>query len=292
MSIIGQENTIKIITKELQACMKTGQMPKSMLFYGEPGLGKSFLTDLVADSAIFKNRIDTYANSLTAQKMKAILRGPAASKGRWVFIIDEIHALELEAGELLYSIMLEGKYNDGWREKDVNLTVLGATTNPELMPRAMFDRFFYKFRLEYYTPLELGKIVYQKHGAALDVEAITAIAARGRGVPRYTLQYADMVLKCAVVKNVKTAGALEASEAFELLGIDELGLNATDRQYIRYLDSQGAPVGLAALSMALSTPQRNLEFLVEPYLLRLGLIQRSSRGRVLGNHPHLQNLLA
>lgn len=290
--IIGQTKTIEIVNKELAAASKLRQVPKSMLFFGEPGLGKSFMIDLVAGSNVFDRRIDTYATTLTTIKMKALLRLPSNNPGlSYALVVDEVHGLDLNTAEMLYSIMLENKYFDGYRNRDVKITVLGATTNPELMPRAMFDRFFYHFRLDYYSIRDLGAIVYQKYGNKIDVPAINEIAKRGRGVPRYTLQYADMVYKCAVVKGKAQAGIDEASEAFTLLEIDNLGLNRADREYLRYLDQQGAPVGLAAIAMALSTPVKNVEYLIEPYLLRLGLIQRTSRGRVLGNHPHLETVL-
>jgi Holliday junction DNA helicase RuvB len=213
---------------------------------------------------------------------------------RDVLFVDEIHRLNRAIEEILYPALedfrLDIVVGQGPAARTLTLdlpafTLVGATTRTGLLTTPLRDRFGMTFRLDYYTAAELGLIVRRSAGILgvdVDDEAADEIARRARGTPRIANRILRRVRDVAEVRHEGRVTAEVAGEALELLEVDGEGLERTDRDLLRAIVDRfgGGPVGLSTLAVALGEEPDTIEDVYEPYLLQLGFIQRTPRGRV------------
>lgn len=291
---VGQPKLIEKLSITLAAVRQRGEAMEHVLLHGPPGLGKTTLAHVIA------NEMRTH---LTATS------GPALTKGsdlvgtltklqkHDVLFIDEIHRLPIALEEYLYSAMedfkIEFVVDSGMHAKTITLplqpfTLIGATTRAGLLSGAMRSRFGITHHLEFYGEGDLLDILRRSArllgvtGKNLD-DALRLIAHRSRGTPRVANRLLRRVRDFAQIKRRGAFDSATVNQALELEGVDPLGLDELDRQYLRTIAEiyRGGPVGLEAVAATLSEDSQTLEDVVEPYLLQLGFLARTRRGRQL-----------
>ncbi len=299
---VGQESIKENLKILLSAAAARNHPPEHLLFYGPPGLGKTTLAHLIAKELNAQLKITSGPAIERVADLASILTN--LSPGDILFI-DEIHRLGKQLEEVLYPAMESGMLHiiigKGPSARTVELTLppftlIAATTRVALISSPLRSRFSGGvFRLEFYTNDEIERIV-NRSAKILAIEtppkAARVIAERSRSTPR-TANY--ILKRCRDFAEVKQKPLSEAviNEALALLGIDERGLTVADRAILMALGKKygGGPVGLNTLAVALSEEEATLEDFNEPYLVQLGFIERTPRGRILTeegfNHIHL-----
>jgi Holliday junction DNA helicase RuvB len=288
---VGQERTKEQLAIALDAAKARGEALDHVLLVGPPGLGKTTLAGIVREELGVGLR--TVAGpALEKKDIAAILTG---LEERDVLFIDEIHRLNRAAEEILYPALEDYRLDivlgqgPAARMLTIDLppfTLVGATTRTGLLTTPLRDRFGMTFRLGYYDPGQLGSIVRRSAGI-LDVEieadASEEIARRSRGTPRIANRILRRVRDVAEVRHAGVITAAVAQEALELLEVDLEGLERTDRELLQAVVHKfdGGPVGLSTLAVALGEEPDTIEDVYEPYLLQLGFLQRTPRGRVI-----------
>lgn len=287
---IGQETIKKNLRILIQAAQERAHPPEHVLFYGPPGLGKTTLAHLVAHELGAQVKSTSGPAIEKVGDLASILTNLAPGD---VLFIDEIHRLNKMIEEVLYPAMESGVLDiiigKGPSARTIQLdlppfTMIAATTRVALLSSPLRSRFSGgTFRLEFYTEDEIEKIVKRSAtilGITLSDDAAREIARRSRATPRT----ANYLLKRARDFAQVHKGDLSpkyVAEALALLEIDELGLNALDRKILEVIIEKykGGPVGLSTIAAALSEEMATLEEVNEPYLMQLGLIERTPRGR-------------
>ncbi len=275
------------------AAAKARQEPMDhVLFHGPPGLGKTTLAQIVARELGVGFRATSGPVLQRSGDLAAILTN---LQPRDVLFVDEIHRLQPAIEETLYPAMedfcLDLIIGEGPAARTVRIdippfTLIGATTRAGLLATPLRDRFGIPLRLAFYTAGELHGIVTRgarKLGFALSDDGAMEIAKRSRGTPRIAGRLLRRVRDFAMVEN-RTADRAMADAALKRLEVDELGLDAMDRRYLRRIAEHhgGGPVGIETLAAALAEGRDTLEEVVEPYLIQEGLVLRTPRGRMLG----------
>jgi Holliday junction DNA helicase RuvB len=289
---VGQERTKEQLAIALEAAKGRGEALDHVLLVGPPGLGKTTLAQIVREE--LGVGIRQIAGPALERKgdMAAILTGLEA---RDVLFVDEIHRVNRAIEEILYPALedfrLDIVVGQGPAARTLTLdlppfTLVGATTRTGLLTTPLRDRFGMTFRLGYYDPVQLAAIVRRSAsilGVGLEDEAADEIARRSRGTPRIANRILRRVRDVAEVRHAGVVTADVAQEALDLLEVDEEGLERTDRELLEAIAHKfgGGPVGLSTLAVALGEEQDTIEDVYEPYLLQLGFLQRTPRGRVI-----------
>ena len=288
---VGQERVKEQLGIALDAAKARDEALDHVLLAGPPGLGKTTLAQIVREELGVGLR--TVAGpALEKKDIAAIL---TALEPRDVLFVDEIHRLTRSAEEILYPALedfrLDIVFGQGAAARTLTLdlppfTLVGATTRTGLLTTPLRDRFGMTFRLGYYDPGQLGTIVRRSAGI-LGVEiaddAADEIASRSRGTPRIANRILRRVRDVAEVRHAGAITAAVAQEALDLLEVDRQGLERIDRELLETvaLKFGGGPVGLSTLAVALGEETDTIEDVYEPYLLQLGFLQRTPRGRVI-----------
>ncbi len=287
---IGQSSVKENLRILLQAAQERRHTPEHLLFYGPPGLGKTTLAHLIAKEVGAQIKITSGPAILKVGDLASILTN--LESGDMLFI-DEVHRLNKQIEEVLYPAMESGRLDiiigKGPSARTVQLelpsfTLIAATTRISLLSSPLRSRFSGgTFRLEYYTNGEIEKILERSAkilGVKAEAGALKVLAERSRFTPR-TANY--LLKRARDFAQVKKSGlTTEAvTKALTLLGVDELGLHASDRALLTVLIEKfgGGPVGLNTLGAALSEEEATIEEVHEPYLIQLGLLERTPRGR-------------
>ncbi|MCK8484737.1 Holliday junction branch migration DNA helicase RuvB [Aliiroseovarius sp. S2029] len=290
---IGQAEARANLRIFIESARKRGEAMDHVLFHGPPGLGKTTLAQIMARELGVNFRMTSGPVLAKAGDLAAILTNLEAND---VLFIDEIHRLNPVVEEVLYPALedfeLDLVIGEGPAARTVRIelqpfTLVGATTRLGLLTTPLRDRFGIPVRLQFYSVDELHEIVTRnavKLGAPADEDGAREIAKRARGTPRIAGRLLRRVVDFAVVEGDGRITRDLADNALTRLGVDHLGLDGADRRYLGLMAEHygGGPVGIETLSAALSESRDALEEVIEPFLLQQGLIQRTPRGRMLG----------
>ena len=291
---IGQRQVRENLKVFVAAARARGEALDHTLFHGPPGLGKTTLAQIVAREMGAGFRATSGPVIQKAGDLAALLTNLERHD---VLFIDEIHRLNPAIEEILYPAMedfqLDIMIGEGPAARSVRLdlppfTLVGATTRSGLMTTPLRERFGIPLRLEFYTPEELETIVRRAAGVlgvAMADDGATEIARRSRGTPRVANRLLRRVRDFSAVAGRKLVDRAAADSALQRLEVDALGLDAMDRRYLRCIAEtySGGPVGVETLAAALSDQRDAIEDVIEPFLMQLGLVLRTPRGRVLGD---------
>ncbi|MBO4879010.1 MAG: Holliday junction branch migration DNA helicase RuvB [Clostridia bacterium] len=289
---IGQNSVKEHMQVYINAAKFRGEALDHALLYGPPGLGKTTLAAIIANEMGSNFRITSGPAITHAGDLAALLSN--LNEGDVLFI-DEIHRLNPNVEEILYPAMEDFAYDimigKGPSARSLRLelpkfTLVGATTRMGLLTGPLRDRFGIKEQLELYTPADLKEIVVRSAGILnidITVDGAYEIASRSRGTPRLANRLLRRVRDFAQVKADGRIDTDTAMAGLEMLRIDELGLDEVDRRMIVTMITKfgGRPVGLDTIAAATGEDASTIEDVYEPYLLRLGFIARTPRGRIL-----------
>ena len=290
---VGQAALIERLTIAIEAVKERKEAMEHVLLHGPPGLGKTTLAHVIA------NEMGTTAwvTSGPALNKAADLVGTLTKLGEGdVLFIDEIHRLPPAVEEYIYPAMEDFKVDftvdSGMHAKVITLTLkpftlIGATTRAGMLTQPLRARFGITHHLEYYPVADLVEILHRAVGRmgieSVETSGFDAIAARSRGTPRVALRLLRRVRDFAQVRGTGRIDAAAVTAALELEGVDALGLDEIDRKYLTVLADvyEGGPAGLEAIAATMGGDAGTLEDVVEPYLLQIGFLSRTPRGRKL-----------
>lgn len=295
---IGQDKIKESLKITIDAAKMRGDSIDHILFYGPPGLGKTTISTIIANEMGVNIKVTSGPAIDKPGDIAAILN--MLSEGDVLFI-DEIHRLNRQVEEVLYPAMedfcIDIMIGDGPSAKSVRLnlphfTLIGATTRAGMLSAPLRDRFGLIHRLEYYSPEELSTIIMgsgKKLGIEIEPEGAMEMARRSRGTPRIANRILKRVRDYAMVCSDGTITLKVANEALDMLDVDKLGLDNTDRNFLLTLIEkfEGGPVGLDTLAATIGEDAGTIEDVYEPYLLKNGLIMRTPRGRVATKSAYL-----
>jgi len=297
---IGQEAARGNLRVFIEAAKSRGEALDHVLFFGPPGLGKTTLAQIVAKEMGVGFRATSGPVIAKSGDLAALLTN--LDEGDVLFV-DEIHRLNPAVEEVLYPAMedraLDLMIGEGPSARSVRIdlppfTLVGATTRQGLLTTPLRDRFGIPVRLQFYTVPEL-ELVVRRAARLLDLaitpDGAVEIARRSRGTPRIAGRLLRRVRDFANVAGVPAVDAKVADASLRRLDVDDLGLDLMDRRYLMMIADiyRGGPVGVETLAAGLSEARDTIEEVIEPYLIQLGLIARTARGRCL-NGPGWKHL--
>ncbi|OYX38241.1 MULTISPECIES: Holliday junction branch migration DNA helicase RuvB [unclassified Sphingomonas] len=289
---VGQQAARENLRVFINAAKARGDALDHVLFFGPPGLGKTTLAQIIARELGVGFRATSGPVIAKSGDLAALLTNLEDGD---VLFIDEIHRLAPAVEEILYPAMedraLDLMIGEGPSARSVRIdlpkfTLVGATTRQGLLTTPLRDRFGIPVRLNFYTVAELEKVVARAAGLlglALAPDGATEIARRARGTPRIAGRLLRRVRDFAHAAGHAIVDATAADAALNRLEVDTLGLDAMDRRYLTMIADiyRGGPVGVETLAAGLSEPRDTIEEVIEPYLIQLGLVARTARGRCL-----------
>src|SRR3972149_9747810 len=288
---VGQSRIKRALSVVVQAAQKRKESPEHILLYGPPGLGKTTLAHLIAKEMKVNIRSSSGPAIERAGDLASILTNLADGD---IFFIDEIHRLPKVVEETLYPAMedyhLDIVVGQGPSAHTLKLdlprfTLIGATTRLGLIAAPLRDRFGIVHRLTFYEPKELMEILItaaKKLKLKLDPVAAESLARRSRGTPRIALKLLKRCRDMAQLHKVNAITPEVLNQSLELLEVDEMGLDANDRRLLKTLIDKhnGGPVGLETLAATIAEEPDTIEEGIEPYLMQISFLKRTSRGRM------------
>lgn len=292
-SFVGQAQ----LKHNLRVFIESARMRNSnldhTLFHGPPGLGKTTLAQIVAKEMGVNFRATSGPVLTKAGDLAAILTNLEAND---VLFIDEIHRLNIAVEEILYSAMEDFKLDimvgEGPSARSLRIdlpkfTLVGATTRVGLLSNPLRDRFGIPLRLQFYSCDELMQVINHASRSLMvniNEEGARQIASRARGTPRIAIRLLKRVNDFAAVSGSANIDGKIADKSLNSLEVDNLGLDSADKRYLSFIAEHyaGGPVGVETIAAGLSETRDTIEETIEPYLLQIGFIQRTPRGRVLG----------
>lgn len=289
---VGQKAARENLRVFIEAARARGEALDHVLFFGPPGLGKTTLAQIIAREMGTGFRATSGPVIARSGDLAALLTNLEDGD---VLFIDEIHRLAPAVEEVLYPAMedraLDLMIGEGPSARSVRIdlprfTLVGATTRQGLLTTPLRDRFGIPVRLQFYTVEELTRVVTRAAGLlglAIAPDGATEVARRSRGTPRIAGRLLRRVRDFADVAGAPAVDADVADRALNRMEVDRLGLDAMDRRYLTMIADiyRGGPVGVETLAAGLSEPRDTIEEVIEPYLIQIGMVARTARGRCL-----------
>ena len=299
---IGQDNLKSNLKTYIESSKKRNNNLDHIVLYGPPGLGKTTLAHIISN----EKNVNIHSTSGPAFTKKGDLVTLLTNLAHGdILFIDEIHRLSPIVEETLYPAMEDYKCDyiigtgPSARVMQIsieNFTLIGATTRLGLLSRPLRDRFGIPLQLNFYEPNDLMKIILlgaEKLKIKIGEKPAYQIAVRSRGTPRIAIRLLKRIIDFSVVQNLDEISIDIVKESLKKMRIDSEGLDDMDRKYLKCLsdDYNGGPVGIETLSAALLEQKDIIEDVIEPYLMQKGLVQRTSRGRILSKKGsnHIQS---
>ena len=289
---VGQEHLKSNLSVFIKAAKNRKEQLDHTIFYGPPGLGRTSLAQIVSKEMGVNFKSTSGPALSKVAEIAAILTNLQEND---ILFIDEIHRLNIAIEEALYSVMedfaLDIVIGEGPAARSIKIdlpkfTLIGATTRLGLLSNPMRDRFGIPFRLNFYKTEELMQVV-SIAGKKLDINLTDCgakeIATRSRGTPRIALRLLKRVRDFANVDNITDIDLDVASSSLNKLEVDKAGLDSNDYRYLKFIcdNYNGGPVGIDTVAAGLSEQKDAIEEAIEPYLIQIGLLQRTPRGRVI-----------